>query len=204
MAKIDPRIDTYIEKSAEFARPILKHIREMVHLVNPNIEETIKWGAPHFDYKGIMCGMAAFKKHCSFTFWKGSIMNDPHGILETIGKTGMGQLGKITSLDDLPNNQIFLDYLTEAVRLNEEGIKTPIKSGKKDKKELDIPDYFVNAIRQNDAAWHTFENFSYYNQKEYLEWITEAKTEKTREKRLANAVEWMAEGKVRNWKYLGK
>lgn len=199
---MDKKIDTYIEKSADFAKPILNHLRQLIHKTFPDAEEGIKWSFPHFIYKGdILCSMASFKAHCAFGFWKASIMNDPENILNATGKTGMGHLGKLTSLKDLPSDKILISYLKQAAKLNEEGVKIN-KPKSNDKKELLIPEYFIKAIKKNKKAFETFEKFSYSNKKEYVEWIVDAKTESTREKRLETAVEWMAEGKVRNWKYL--
>lgn len=203
MGKKDPRIDAYIEKSQDFAKPILTHIRKLVHQASPDVEEKIKWGFPHFDYKGMMCSMASFKKHCSFGFRKAAIMADPHKLMSRVGETAMGSFGKLTAISDLPDEAVLIQYIKEAARLNDEGIKLP-SSPKKTKKELKIPAYFIEVIGKNKKALETFENFSYSNQKEYVDWIVEAKTEDTRKKRLDTAVEWLSEGKVRNWKYLNK
>ncbi len=203
MGKRNKRIDEYIAKAHPFARPILNHIRELVHKACPDVEETMKWGFPHFDYKGsMMCSMASFKEHMAFGFWKASLMKDPHKIFITTGeKEAIGHLGRITSIKELPPDKLMVQYIKEAVRLNDEGIKVPSKLVKH-KKELVIPDYFMKAVSKNKKALKTFESFSYTNKKEYVEWITGAKTEETRNDRLLTAVKWMAKGKVRNWKYL--
>ncbi|RLD20204.1 MAG: hypothetical protein DRI69_06785 [Bacteroidetes bacterium] len=195
-----PETDAYIAKANAFAVPILEHLRQLVHEECPDAKEVIKWGFPCFEYRGILCAMAAHKAHCSFSFWKGSIMSDPKGILEFREKTGMGHLGKIKSLEDLPDEEIFRKYLREAIELNKKGIKIPKK--KVVRKELQVPDDMMAAIKYNKGALVTFEKFSYSHKNEYVEWITEAKTEKTRNKRLAQAIEWMTEGKGRNWKYV--
>ncbi|HVI44755.1 MAG TPA: YdeI/OmpD-associated family protein [Chitinophaga sp.] len=204
MSNYDPRIDAYIEKSADFAVPILLHMRELVHKACPDITETIKWGMPYFDYNGsILCGMAAFKQHCVFLFWKAALMPDPAEILIREKDQAMGQLGRIEKLKDLPADKIMLQYIREAASLNEAGLVVPRKKPAT-KQELDIPDYFTSALKKNKKALATFDAFSYSNKKEYVTWVTEAKTEKTREERLATSIEWMAEGKIRNWKYLPK
>src|SRR5579871_1877649 len=200
MGKKEARVDAYIAKSADFAKPVLNHIRELVHKACPDVEETIKWSFPNFDYKGIMCGMAAFKQHCSFGFWKTALMKDAKKMLDN-RKDAMGSIGKITSLKDLPSDKILIGYVKEAMKLNEDGVKVE-KPKTKEKKELVIPKYFTDALKKNKKASATFENFSYTNKKDYVDWITEAKTEETRNKRLVQAIEWMAEGKIRNWKYL--
>lgn len=200
MPAIDNRIDAYISKSAVFAQPVLQHLRELIHKACPDVQETMKWSFPHFDYKGTICSMAAFKQHCAFSFWKASIMQDPKGILSLENREGMGHLGNIRSLKDLPNDKVLTAYIKEAVRLNEQGIKIE-KPKATNTKELDIPAYFTTAINKNKEAKKMFASFSYSSKKEYVEWVTEAKTEATRNTRLATAVAWIAEGKTRHWKY---
>jgi len=201
MGNRDPRIDAYISNAAPFAQPILNHLRELVHAACPSVEETWKWSFPNFDYKGsILCSMAAFKQHCTFGFFKASLMSDPHGILNTIGKTAMGQLGKIKDLKDLPKDKILKEYIKEAMKLNEAGVKISKPKVVKTT-ELDTPDYLVKALKENKAAHAAFEAFPPGKRKEYIEWLEGAKTEATREKRLATAIEYISEGKGLNWKY---
>jgi uncharacterized protein YdeI (YjbR/CyaY-like superfamily) len=195
-----PKCDAYIEKSAEFAQPILTQLRKLVHSVCPEIEETIKWGMPTFMYKNsILCSMASFKNHCSFTFWLGRAMEDPDEILHRVGDSGMGQLGKISSLKDLPDLDILRSYIINAMDLTNQGVK--IRKEEKPKKDLTLPDYFLEALNINEKAKTSFEQFSISHRKEYIQWITEAKTKATRDKRIATAIEWLSEGKSRNWKY---
>lgn len=200
----DERIDAYIAKAQPFAQPILSHLRELIHAACPGVEETIKWSFPNFMYKGaILCSMAAFKEHMAFGFWKASIMDDPHGILTITEREAMGHMGQIRSLKDLPKDKVLKDYINQAAKLNEQGVKIE-KKVKSAPKELEIPDYLLKAIKKNKAAFKTFETFSTTNKREYVDWITEAKTDETRHKRTTQAIEWMAEGKIRNWKYLKK
>jgi len=201
----DPRIDAYInDKAAAFAKPILEHLRELVHAACPGVEETWKWSFPHFMYKGaVLCSMAAFKEHAVFGFWKASLMDDPHGILTTTDRESMGHMGRLTSLKDLPKDKILKEYIKQAAKLNEQGIKKE-RPKAAPKKELEVPAYFMEAIKKNKAALKTFEGFSNTNKREYVEWITDAKTDDTREKRIAQSVAQMAEGKVRHWKYSQK
>ena len=199
MGKKDPRVDAYIANAAPFAQPILKHLRKIVHKGCPQVEETIKWSMPHFDYKGILCGMAAHKQHCSFGFWRGA-----EGALEESRRDadGMGHFGRITSLHDLPDDETLVGYVRRVAELKDAGVKEPRRAPvKKERTELEVPDYFAAALRNNRKAQETFDGFSYSHRKEYLEWITGAKREETRESRLATALEWLAEGKARNWKY---
>jgi uncharacterized protein YdeI (YjbR/CyaY-like superfamily) len=201
MPVIDKRIDAFIEKKAEFAKPILKHLRQLVHKTCPDAEETIKWGMPFFDYKGsTMCAMSAFKEHCSFMFWKAKLMKDPEGVLQVAERHGMGNFDKITSLKDLPSDKILIAYIKEAMRLNEENIKMPARK-KAAVKELEMPVDFAAALKKNKKANTVFESFTPGKKKEYIEWITEAKTEATKNKRIETSVEWIAEGKSRHWKY---
>ena len=200
MAHKDPRIDAYIANAAPFAQPILKHLREIVHLGCPGVQETLKWSMPHFDYKGIMCGMAAFKQHCTFGFWKASLIFDDDPKLNT---EGMGQFGCITAISDLPPKKRLIGYVRKAAKLNQAGIKLPrAKPAKKER--LEVPSAFVAALRNHLDAKKTFAALSPSKQREYVEWITEAKRDATREQRLATSIEWLAEGKQLNWRYLTK
>ena len=192
----DPRIDDYIQSAAAFAQPMLVHIRDTVHQACPQVEETIKWGMPTFMHSGgILCGMAAFKKHVSFGYWKHALV-----VGDGSAQEGMGSYGKMASLKDLPPKKTLLARIRKAAKLNEDGVKAPAqrKSAKPFPQE---PDDLVAALRKNKAAQATYEAFPPSCKREYVEWITEAKREETRAKRLAQAVEWMAEGKRRNWKY---
>jgi uncharacterized protein YdeI (YjbR/CyaY-like superfamily) len=200
MATKDPRIDAYIAKSADFAKPILKHLRKVVHAACPQVEETIKWSMPHFDYKGMMCGMAAFKEHCAFGFWKADLILDRD---KRTDKGGMGTFGCIRSLKDLPNEKTLVGYVKKAAALNEAGIKVP-RAEPKTREPLATPDYFAAALKKNAKAKKTFDSFSPSHRREYIEWVTEAKREQTRNERLAKSLEWLAEGKPRNWKYVPK
>jgi len=204
MAQKDKRIDTYIVKAQPFAWPILEHLRDLVHKACPDVEETIKWGMPHFDYKGeMMCSMASFKQHCAFGFWKASLMKDKKLTENARGETSMGHLGRITSLKDLPPDATLVRYIKAAMRLNDEGVKVE-KRKPLAEKDIEAPDYFLKELKKNKAALKTFEVFSPSSKKEYIMWITDAKTEATRKSRMTTAIEWMAEGKQRNWKYMKK
>ncbi len=199
MAK-DKRVDAYIAKSADFAQPILEHLRKLVHNANPDVLETMKWSFPHFDYKGIVCSMASFKQHCAFGFWKQELMKDPDKLFSKV-KEGMGSLGQIKTLKDLPSDKILLSYINEAIKLNEDSIKLQKKPSEKEKKDLIAPPYLLAALRKNKKAGISFNSFSYSHRKEYIEWLEDAKTEATRNKRLAFTIEWLTEGKSRMWKY---
>ena len=204
MAKKDARIDLYISKSAEFAKPILIHIRELIHTACPDVEETIKWSFASFDYKGPMCSMAAFKQHCAFGFWKASLMKDKSLVANAESESAMGHYGKITSLKDLPPDKKIIAHIKEAMMLNEKGIKLPPRKATTTKKEIVVPEYFLNQLKKNKKAFITFESFSPSHKREYVEWITEAKTDETKNRRIETAIEWMSEGKSRNWKYVKK
>ena len=196
MGKKDPRVDSYIAKSADFAKPILKHLREIVHKGCPDVVETIKWGMPAFEHRGILGGMAAFKEHCAFNLWKGSLLGAKN-------RDAMGQFGRIAAISDLPKESILIGYVREAARLNEEGVRVP-REKKEAKKPVETPPDLASALKKNAKARATYEGFSPSHRREYVEWITEAKTEETRMKRLGTAIEWMAEGKPRMWKYVAK
>lgn len=200
MARKDPRIDAYIEKSADFAQPILRHLRAVVHEACPDVEEGMKWSFPHFGYKGMMCNMASFKAHCTFGFWK------PELVLGADAKDdGMGQFGRITSVEDLPPKKTLVGYVKKAAALNEAGVKPQrLTRPKKPKAEIPVPDELASALalKKNAKARATWEGFAPSHRREYLEWITEAKRAETRAKRVAQTLEWLAEGKQRNWKYM--
>jgi hypothetical protein len=193
----NPAVDAYIAKSADFARPILKRLRALMHKACPKVEETIKWGVPHFEYQGVIAGMAAFKQHAAFGFWKRRLMKDPAGFFSK-GESGMGGR-KIRSMDELPSDTALLGYIREAVALNEQGVKVPRPTRKKPPPRT--PPYLAAALKKNARARKTYENFSPSQKRDYVVWLTDAKQEATRERRLATAIEWMAEGKSRNWKY---
>jgi uncharacterized protein YdeI (YjbR/CyaY-like superfamily) len=198
----DKRIDEYIKKSQPFAQPILKKLRDLVHKSCPEVTETIKWGMPSFEYKGPFFGMAAFKAHCVGGFWKSKLLNDPKNFLgerKNQGGEAMGNLGRMTSVKDLPPDKVMIDFFSQAKKLNDDDVKVVRKSSVK--KPLVIPKELKAALSKNKKANETFESFSTTNKREYADWISEAKTDETRDKRLATAIEWMTEGKTRMWKY---
>ncbi|HNR18868.1 MAG TPA: YdeI/OmpD-associated family protein [Bacteroidia bacterium] len=203
MATKDKRIDDYIAKAQPFAQPILKKMREFIHKACPEVTETIKWGMPSFEYKGPMFGMASFKQHCVGGFWKSKLLNDPKNLLgerKAQGGDAMGNLGRMTSIKDLPSDKAIIDFVKQHMKLNEEGIKVEKKPVVK--KETIVPKELIAALNKNKKAKATFEKFSPSGKREYTEWITDAKTEATRDKRLAEAIQWMEEGKPRMWKYM--
>ena len=206
MPSMDKRIDEYINKSQPFTQPVLKKLRKLIHKAIPEVNETIKWGMPFFEFKGPVCNFAAFKQHATFGFWKYRLMDDPAGQLKEISNKGgeaMGNLGRIKGIEDLPSDKVIIGFLKQAKDLNEKGIKLPPKK-KIPQKELKVPDDLITALKKNKAAGKVFNQFPPSHKKEYVEWITEAKTETTRLKRLKTAIGWMEEGKSRNWKYMSK
>jgi uncharacterized protein YdeI (YjbR/CyaY-like superfamily) len=197
----DKRIDRFISDSREFAQPILVHLRSVVHKASPEIGETIKWGMPHFEYAGkIVCSMAAFKEHCAFAFRQATLMKDPLKLLSTgEGKSGMGHFGQIKTLKDLPSEKILIQYIREAIELIKKGAKVP--KPKVSPKKIVVPKDFLALLKKNKVAHSVFEKFSQSNKRDYVEWITDARTEETRNRRMNTAIEWLKEGKSRNWKY---
>jgi uncharacterized protein YdeI (YjbR/CyaY-like superfamily) len=198
MGKRDRRVDAYIKKSPEFARPILEHIREVVHDGCPDVEETLKWSMPSFTYNGILCGMAAFKQHAVFGFWKGALILTKDG---RQADEAMGNFGKLTKVSDLPTKKVLIGYIHKAMKLNDEGVPNPAFTKRKPKPALSVPADLKAALAKNKKAGKAFEAFAPSHRREYIEWITEAKREATRATRLKTAIEWIAEGKARNWKY---
>src|SRR6266536_1561129 len=197
MKNTDPRIDSYIAKSAEFAKPILKHLRKLVHGACPDCEETLKWSSPTFLYRGkMLCGMAAFKKHCAFIFWH-------QGMVAVLGPDGdkadtaVGSLGRIASLHDIPSDTKMIGYIQKAIELTDSGAPSRPRPSKTPAAPLPVPEDLAAGLKKNKAAAATFEKFSPSHRKEYVEWITEAQRDETRQKRLATTLEWLAEGKSR-------
>ena len=193
MGQKDPRVDAYIAKAAGFAQPILTRLRDAIHTACPDVEETIKWSVPHFTYKGNLCLMSAFKEHCRFGFWKESLVIGPGAV-----DGGMGR--KITSVEELPSDRELIAQVRKAARLNEEGVK--VTRTVRPKTPLRAPADFMAAVKKNRKALAAYTAFSPSHKREYVEWLTEARTEATRTRRLAQAVEWIAAGKPRNWKYM--
>ena len=196
------QVDAYIARSADFARPVLERVRRAYHKACPQIEEEIKWGVPHFACKGMVGGMAAFKRHVSFGFWKSRLMKDPHGLFTSGPKASMCVV-KVGGVSDLPAERVLVQYIKEAVALNEAGVKES-RAKTVSKKPPKAPVDLAAALKKSAKARATFEAFSPSHRREYIEWITEAKRDETRQKRLLTAIEWMAEGKARNWKYVRK
>jgi uncharacterized protein YdeI (YjbR/CyaY-like superfamily) len=193
--KTDPRIDAYIARQADFAKPILEHLRAVMHEACPDGEETLKWSMPSFLHKGrILAGMAAFKAHATFHYWYDSMLAD-----DEKDRSAMGQFGRLTSIDDLPARELLLELTRKSMALIESGAKPPRTLAKKE--AFTVPQDMRAAIDANAAAKGAFDGFPPSAQREYVEWITEAKRDETRAKRLAQAIEWLAEGKRRHWKY---
>ena len=195
----DNRIDEYILKAKPFARPILRHVRKMVHRYCPDVEETIKWGFPHFMHaNSILCSMASFNEHCALGFWKAEKIPALKNIIKKNGNSAMGQFGRISSLDDLPGEKEFSQIIEQGINLK---TTAPKPAAKKKAIDVSVPGYFMDRLRKNKKALKTFESFPNSHKKEYVEWVDEAKREETRNRRMEQAIELMQEGKDRNWKY---
>ncbi|MEO8069806.1 MAG: YdeI/OmpD-associated family protein [Acidobacteriota bacterium] len=198
MPRKDPRIDAYIRRAAPFAQPILTHLRRVVHEGCPDVEEDLKWSFPHFDYKGMLCSMAAFKQHARLGFWKGALLAQqglPKG-----DETALAHFGHITCLADLPGDKALLRIVRAAAKLNDDGVRIertkPIKSV-----DIPVPDAFMTRLRADQTVMTAFEALSPSHRREYVDWIVEAKTGATSTRRIDTALEWIAHGKSRNWKY---
>lgn len=194
----DPRIDAYIERAQPFAKPILEQVRALTHKYCPGIEEAMKWSSPSFLYKGkIMCGMSAFKEHAAFGFWYGEMVTGAPGI------GAMGSFGRLTDVGNLPDEKTLAAMFKKAMQLIDDGVKPSHMEGrgKHRKPAIEMTPAFRAALAASPTARDTFANFPPSAQRDYLEWIVEAKRDETRDKRIAQAVEWIGEGKRRNWKY---
>ncbi|MDR6404835.1 MULTISPECIES: YdeI family protein [Chryseobacterium] len=200
MEKYSTKVDEYIEKSQDFAKPILNYLREVVHEFCPDCEEAIKWKFPTFMYKGkILCSVVSFKQYCSMGFWLHDEIKTLREIDTKVEKTNMFSLGKITKIEDLPPKPQLKKIIQEAVELTDMGVK--LKKAAPSKVEIEVPEYFQNALNKNKKALEIFGKASPSFRKEYITWILDAKTETTRNKRMEQALEWISEGKGRNWKY---
>ena len=193
-------VTSYIAKAPEFARPILEKIREAFHAACPGVEEKIKWGHASFEYKGMLGGMAAFQRHVSFGLWKSRLIED-FDKLFTRGPKANAMGARVESLGDLPAKKVLVAYVREARRLNDEGLKEPGRARPKRPAEVVVPPDLTAALKKSVKARGAFEAFSPSHRREYVEWITEAKRDETRSKRLTTTIEWLEQGRHRNWKY---
>ncbi|MEO7598475.1 MAG: YdeI/OmpD-associated family protein [Opitutus sp.] len=195
----DPRIDAYIANAGSFAQPILKRLRKIVHLACPGAQETVKWSCPHFTFAGsILCSMAAFKEHVTFGFWHQGMQTALKGE-GAKSDEAMGSFGRIRRMEDLPNEAALVRLIKQAMLLNEAG--GPSRPKPKAKAELAVPAPLATALKANLAANVQFAKFSPSHRREYIQWIAEAKRDETKQKRIETAIEWLAAGKSRNWKY---
>ena len=205
MGKKDTRVDSYISRLPAFSQEICTRFRAIVHEASPEIEEDIKWGHPAFMHKGIVCGMAAFKAHVVIHFWKNALLTGSHARRATDDKT-LEQLRRVTSVDELPSKTVIAGFVKAAVKLNDGAVKgpAPMKAAKKTRAPLRTPPVFSKALARNAKARATYDGFSPSHKREYVEWIGEAKTDETRDRRIEQALGWLADGKPRNWKYMKK
>jgi uncharacterized protein YdeI (YjbR/CyaY-like superfamily) len=204
MTQFNKKVDEYIAKSADFAKPILEHLRQIIHDTCPDTEEEIKWGTPHYSYKGDhLVMLAGFKNHCSFSIYKAEFLKDKE-IIESV-KAGkkFGYMDKIKDLSDLPTKKVLVAYINEAMAINEKGVKKEIFKSD-NPKVLETPDYLIVALSANKKAKAIWESKSDAFRKDYLVWIIDAKTDATRQKRIEQSLEWIAEGKGRFWQYAKK
>ena len=192
----DKRVDAYIAKSADFAKPILNHLRSLVHQACPQAEETIKWNMPFFTHQGNLCHFAAFKSHCAFGFWKSALVIGPdkNAAMPGTDNDAMGNFGRITLLADLPPEEVLAGYVKKAAALNEAGVKVPDTRRKSTGQELVVPEYFTEALRKNKKALAKFEAYSNSHKREFVKWVSEAKREETRTKRLTQTIARLAQG----------
>lgn len=195
MPTLDPRVDAYIDNAPDFAKPILIELRKRVHAACPDVTETIKWRMPSFEHHGLLAGMAAFKAHMTFGFWKDALLRKEPGFAELLDGAGC-----MKSIDDLPPKAPFVKALKRAMELNEQGVAAP-RAKPKAKGALVLHADFERALKANKKAMAGFDAFAPSCQREYAEWIGEAKKDETRARRIEQAIEWIASGKKRNWKY---
>ena len=203
MGKRDRRVDAYIAKSQEFAKPILTYLRDVIHEGCPDVVETMKWSSPTFEHYGIMVGFQAFRQHCVLGFWKSPLLALNGKPLSKELVSGAGQFGKLTSVRDLPSRSKLVKLVRDAAKLNESGVSVP-RRPRSVPTPVKVPADLSKALHTNARAKTTFESFSLSHKREYVEWIAEAKTPETRRRRLDTTIGWLSEGKSRNWKYIAK
>lgn len=196
MGKFDPRVDAYIARSAPFAQSILTWLRETIHKACPEVEEAIKWGMPYFTYRGMLAGMAAFKSHCALGFWRWQDLGGADA-----NSDAMGQFGRITAIEDLPSKAELTKLIKRAMVLNESGSRKVARKSATPRPAPQSPPDLDAALRKNAPARAAYQRLSPSHQREYVEWLEEAKRDETRKRRLATTIEWLSEGKSRNWKY---
>ena len=201
MGRFNPAVSEYILNAEAFAQPMLIELRAIVHSFCPEVEETLKWSMPHFVYRGEnLCNMASFTQHCAFGFWLAAMMRDEYGIFQRREQGGMGDLGKMRTMEDIPGPEKLGPYVLQAMQLIEGGVKLP-RTAAQPQKALVIPDLLKDALSKEPAAQKTFDGFTDSCKREYVNWINEAKTEATRIRRLETTIENLLEGKTRDWKY---
>jgi uncharacterized protein YdeI (YjbR/CyaY-like superfamily) len=202
--RFNPQFDEYQDAASDFAKPVMAHLRQLVHQACPEVVEEIKWGIPHFDYKGeMLCIFAAYKNHCAFSFWKESLMSDARLASNPGLKAAKRFMGKLGSLSDLPPDGELIAFIQEAMALNDKGVKLAPRPDAKPAKaaEITIPDAFAEQLSRHEQANDVFWSKSPSFRKEYVVWIADAKTDQTRQKRIDESLEWIAQGKGRFWKY---
>ena len=197
MNHTDPRINEYIARSQAFATPILRRIKAIVHAGCPDVEETLKWGTPSFSYRGILCGRASFKAHCVFGFWKSELLAERFQSSKESAGEAMSQFGHLKTVKELPSRTTMLRLVRLAAQLNEGGIKSAAPPKTALPKAVRAPADLLAALQNNARARAGYDNLSPSQKREYIEWITEAKRDETRKRRVATAVEWLAEGRIR-------
>ena len=204
MGQYSAAVDAYIAEREPFARPILEYVRALVHEACPEVRESIKWSFAAFEYRGLLCSMAAFQRHASFGFWKHALLRERVPGLSEPAEKAMGSFGRLASIRDLPPRRTLLKLVREAMKLNEEGVARPVRTAVRKPAAVRPPAWFLARLRANRRALATWKAFAPSHRRDYLEWVTEAKTEATRERRLATTLEGLAAGKRRNWRYESK
>ena len=200
MADDSKRVDEYIKNAPDFARPIMEKIRKAFHKGCPECEEAIKWGCPYFMYKGMLGGMASFKGHVSMGFWRSKEMDDPEKLFDTgTGAKASMCNAHFHNLKEVPTQKILAEYVKRAAKLQD--TEAPKKKATKKKISTRIPADLAELFKKHKKAKTVFEGFAPSHKRDYIEWITEAKRDATRQKRLKTTIEWLSEGKQRHWKY---
>jgi hypothetical protein len=199
------QVTAYAAAMPAYAQPIFAHLRALIHTTCPDTDEAIKWSIPHFERDGdYLCIFAASPGHASFTFYKQQLMSDPR-LRDNLNLPAIKRfMGRLTSLSDLPDDATLAAMLQEAADLNARGVRLPDRAPKTPP-VIDMPSAVATAVATalaaNPAAQAVWDAKSAAWRKDYLVWITAAKTDPTRDARIAEALDWIADGKARFWKY---
>jgi hypothetical protein len=190
---ITEQINQYMAELPEWQRRMLVRLRQLIHEAAPEVEEAWRWDKPHFDNAGIMVGLCAFKEHVAVWFHKGALLKDTKKLFEATARTEeKGMRAYKLHEGDKINEAAFLDLVKQAVAVNDKGTK--LREAKPTKKALVVPEDLEQVLRKDPTAWANWEAFPVGHRRAYVEWVTDARQEETRKRRIAQSLEKIREG----------